>query len=75
MVAYLSFKRVSPYEKYYYCPRCQKWIEKTEALIYKGEYVFSNNAVFRSYSYPVCPKCLKRVRTTAHHRVKNLKEA
>lgn len=66
---------LSPYMNRYYCPRCRKWIAKKDAVIYRGQYAFANDAVFKTYNYPVCPKCLKRVRTTAHHHVKKVKEA
>jgi len=63
-----DLKHRSQYEKRYYCAKCGRWYHKKDVLTYKGEYAYANDTVFKRHVYPVCPRCLKRVRTTAHHK-------
>ena len=55
--AVVALPVLSPYRSAYYCRNCAKWVPKEEALAGPG-------------GRPLCPRCLRPLRTKARKRAK-----
>jgi hypothetical protein len=55
--AVVALPVLSPYRSAYYCRNCAKWVPKEEALAGPG-------------GRPLCPRCLRPLRTKARKRTK-----
>jgi len=60
-----ALKGQSPYTRSCYCPKCERWIPKTQLYIFKSRVETVDGQTVKRHEWFVCPHCLKRVRTKA----------